>query len=59
MHHNKKNLIGADVSTTMILKPGPVIDFILSNQSIDNNDTCRIDWSKVSYGLDAANVFPQ
>jgi hypothetical protein len=49
-------LIGVDVSTTMILKPGPVINFILSNQYIENNDTRRIDWSKVSYRLDAADV---
>lgn len=48
---------GTDVSTTMIVEPGPVIDFILSNQYI--KDPRRIDWGKVSHGLDATHVFPQ
>lgn len=39
---------GVDVSTTMILKPGPVIDFLLFNQNV--NDTRHIDWIKVSEG---------
>jgi len=46
-----------DVSTTMIVEPGPVINFILSNQYI--KDPRRIDWGKVSHGLDATHVFPQ
>jgi eukaryotic translation initiation factor 2C len=30
----------------MIVKPGPVIDFLLANQKVDHPD--RIDWPKVS-----------
>jgi len=41
----------------MIVEPGPVINFILSNQYI--KDPSRIDWGKVSHGLDATHVFPQ
>ncbi|GER34610.1 argonaute family protein [Striga asiatica] len=36
--------LNMDVSTTMIVKPGPVVDFLLSNQKIDHPD--RIDWVK-------------
>ena len=36
----------ADVSTTMIVKPGPVCDFLLDNQKVD--DPSKIDWQKVS-----------
>ena len=46
-----------DVSTTVILEPGPVINFIMSSQYI--NDTRRIDWGKVSYGLDDTDVSPR
>ena len=35
-----------DASTTTIVKPGPVIDFLLSNQDI--KDIRRINWGKVS-----------
>jgi hypothetical protein len=35
----------ADVSTTMIVKPGPVVDFLLANQKVDHPN--RIDWGKV------------
>lgn len=35
----------ADVSTTMIIKPGPVIDFLIANQNVNN--PYEIDWSKV------------
>jgi hypothetical protein len=38
-------IFGADVSTTMILKPGPVIDFLLANQNV--RDPRYIDWLKV------------
>ncbi|CAD6231961.1 unnamed protein product [Miscanthus lutarioriparius] len=38
-----------DVSTTMIVEPGPVINFILSNQYI--KDPCRIDWGKAKRAL--------
>jgi len=34
-----------DVSTTVIIKPGPVIDFLSSNQQVMN--PCYIDWEKV------------
>lgn len=37
----------ADVSTTMILKPGPVIDFILANQNV--REPRYVDWVKVNY----------
>lgn len=35
----------ADVSTTMIVKPGPVVDFLLANQKVDHPN--KIDWAKV------------
>lgn len=34
-----------DVSTTIIMKPGPVLEFLLTNQNIQ--DPRRIDWEKV------------
>ncbi|XP_051145305.1 protein argonaute 4A-like [Andrographis paniculata] len=34
--------LNMDVSTTMIVKPGPVIDFLIENQKIDHPS--RIDW---------------
>ena len=37
----------ADVSTTMIVKPGPVVDFLLANQKVDHPN--RIDWGKVRF----------
>ncbi|KAL0387712.1 UNVERIFIED_CONTAM: protein argonaute 4A [Sesamum radiatum] len=36
--------LNMDVSTTMIVKPGPVIDFLLMNQKVDN--PAQIDWIK-------------
>jgi hypothetical protein len=36
----------SDVSTTMIVKPGPVIDFLLTNQSV--REPRYIDWAKVT-----------
>ncbi|XP_074358514.1 protein argonaute 16-like [Apium graveolens] len=38
--------LNLDVSTTMILTPGPVIDFLIANQGI--HDACRIDWLKAN-----------
>lgn len=37
--------ICADVSTTMILTPGPVIDFLITNQDV--REARYIDWVKV------------
>ncbi|KAJ4771652.1 Argonaute [Rhynchospora pubera] len=37
--------LNIDVSTTTIVKPGPVIDFLMDNQSINNNPN-QIDWQK-------------
>ncbi|XP_061342439.1 protein argonaute 16 [Gastrolobium bilobum] len=36
--------LNMDVSTTIILKPGPVIDFLLSNQNV--KEARYIDWAK-------------
>ncbi|KAK2389084.1 protein argonaute [Trifolium repens] len=36
--------LNMDVSTTMIVKPGPVIDFLLTNQSV--REPRYIDWAK-------------
>ncbi|KAJ7964784.1 Argonaute family protein [Quillaja saponaria] len=36
--------LNMDVSTTMILTPGPVIDFLLANQNV--KETRNIDWAK-------------
>lgn len=36
-----------DVSTTLILTPGPVIDFLVANQNV--KEPRYIDWAKVSY----------
>ncbi|XP_041996009.1 protein argonaute 16-like [Salvia splendens] len=36
--------LNMDVSTTMILKPGPVVDFLLANQNV--KDLRYIDWVK-------------
>lgn len=35
-----------DVSTTMIVQPGPVVDFLIANQKV--RDPFEIDWSKVT-----------
>ncbi|TVT97533.1 hypothetical protein EJB05_57220, partial [Eragrostis curvula] len=41
--------LNIDVSTTMIVKPGPVIDFLLLNQKVDHPS--RIDWQKAKRAL--------
>ncbi|KAL6626393.1 hypothetical protein ACP70R_030119 [Stipagrostis hirtigluma subsp. patula] len=41
--------LNVDVSTTMIVRPGPVIDFLLFNQNI--KDTHRIDWGRAQCAL--------
>lgn len=38
-------MYAADVSTTMIVRPGPVIDFLLANQNARNPS--ELDWAKV------------
>lgn len=35
-----------DVSTTMIVQPGPVVDFLIANQNV--RDPYSIDWNKVT-----------
>lgn len=42
-------LLLPDVTTTMIIKPGPVVDFIIANQNA--RDPFSVDWSKVIYLL--------
>ena len=37
--------LNTDVSTTMIVQPGPVMDFLVSNQNVPHPD--QIDWVKV------------
>jgi len=41
--------LNIDVSTTMIVKPGPVIDFLLANQKV--NHPGMIDWAKAKRSL--------
>ncbi|AQK89302.1 putative argonaute family protein isoform X1 [Zea mays] len=41
--------LNIDVSTTMIVKPGPVIDFLIANQKV--NDPSMIDWAKAKRSL--------
>ncbi|XP_031265880.1 protein argonaute 4A-like [Pistacia vera] len=36
--------LNMDVSTTMIVKPGPVVDFLLTNQNV--KDPHQVDWNK-------------
>lgn len=36
----------SDVSTTMIIHPGPVVDFLIANQNV--NDPFQFDWAKVA-----------
>ncbi|XP_062171432.1 protein argonaute 4-like [Alnus glutinosa] len=36
--------LNIDVSTTMIIQPGPVVDFLISNQNV--RDPFQLDWSK-------------
>ena len=41
-----------DTSTTMVVQPGPVIDFLLANQNV--NDPKYLDWNKVHHLICAA-----
>lgn len=38
----------SDVSTTMIIQPGPVVDFLIANQNV--RDPFSLDWTKVTNG---------
>uniref|UniRef100_A0A0D9W242 Piwi domain-containing protein n=1 Tax=Leersia perrieri TaxID=77586 RepID=A0A0D9W242_9ORYZ len=46
--------LNIDVSTTMIVKPGPVIEFLLANQKVDHPD--KIDWQKAKRALENLRV---
>ncbi|OEL24890.1 Protein argonaute 4B, partial [Dichanthelium oligosanthes] len=41
--------LNIDVSTTMIVKPGPLIDFLIFNQKVDHPS--RIDWQKAKRAI--------
>lgn len=41
--------LNIDVSTTMIIQPGPVVDFLISNQNV--KDPFSLDWSKAKRAL--------
>ncbi|KAM7528269.1 hypothetical protein LguiB_031679 [Lonicera macranthoides] len=41
--------LNIDVSTTMIIQPGPVVDFLISNQNV--KDPLSIDWAKAKRTL--------
>ncbi|PAN31358.1 hypothetical protein PAHAL_5G413400 [Panicum hallii] len=41
--------LNIDVSTTMIVKPGPVLDFLIANQKVDHPN--KIDWAKAKRSL--------
>ncbi|KAK1664254.1 hypothetical protein QYE76_052413 [Lolium multiflorum] len=43
-----------DLSTTMVVRPGPVIDFLLFNQNI--RDRKRIDWGKAKRALNNLRI---
>ena len=38
-------LDSVDTSTTMVVQPGPVVDFLLANQNV--KDPYSVDWNKV------------
>ncbi|KAF9601983.1 hypothetical protein IFM89_024529, partial [Coptis chinensis] len=41
--------LNIDVSTTMIIQPGPVVDFLIANQNV--RDPYGIDWAKAKRTL--------
>ncbi|XP_057429449.1 protein argonaute 4-like [Lotus japonicus] len=41
--------LNIDVSTTMIVQPGPVVDFLISNQNV--RDPFQLDWTKAKRTL--------
>ncbi|KAH9745004.1 protein argonaute 16 [Citrus sinensis] len=61
-HDDSRNLVDvgggvSDVSTTMILKPGPVIDFLIANQNV--REPRFIDWTKAKKMLRNLRVRPR
>jgi len=42
-------ILNMDVSTTLVMTPGPVIDFLLANQNV--RDPRQIDWAKAKWML--------
>ncbi|KAI9176883.1 hypothetical protein LWI28_008243 [Acer negundo] len=49
--------LNMDVSTTMILKPGPVIDFLIANQNVQ--EPRHLDWLKAKKMLKNLRVKPR
>ncbi|KAF2292335.1 hypothetical protein GH714_020184 [Hevea brasiliensis] len=49
--------LNMDVSTTMFLTPGPVIDFLKANQNVQ--DPCYIDWVKAKIMLKNLRIKPR
>ncbi|XP_044425192.1 protein argonaute 4A [Triticum aestivum] len=47
-------LLNCDLSTTMVVEPGPVIAFLLSNQGV--KDTSSIDWGKAKRALNKLRI---
>nr|KAJ0219261.1 hypothetical protein LSAT_V11C300133490 [Lactuca sativa] len=41
--------LNIDVSTTMIIQPGPVVDFLIANQNV--KDPYSVDWAKAKRTL--------
>ncbi|KAJ1394326.1 Ribonuclease H-like superfamily [Sesbania bispinosa] len=41
--------LNIDVSTTMVIQPGPVVDFLISNQNV--RDPFQLDWAKAKRTL--------
>ncbi|KAI7754377.1 hypothetical protein M8C21_025609, partial [Ambrosia artemisiifolia] len=48
--------LNIDVSTTMIIQPGPVVDFLIANQNV--KDPYSIDWTKLKVG-NGEDFFPR
>ncbi|KAK7268633.1 hypothetical protein RIF29_21335 [Crotalaria pallida] len=49
-HNDPKNFADVgDVSTTMIITPGPVVDFLIANQNV--RDPFSLDWAKAKRTL--------
>ncbi|KAF7103970.1 hypothetical protein CFC21_104900 [Triticum aestivum] len=46
--------LNVDLTTTMVVRPGPVIDFLLFNQDV--KDTSRIDWRKAKRALNKLRI---